>query len=159
MYTPTSIIPMIFREATTEDIEELMGIRISVKENALSDPSLITANDYKEYLIHRGKGWVCENNGVVVAFAIVDMIDNNVWALFVQPGFEKKGLGKELHKIMLDWYFSKTGNSIWLSTSVDTRAENFYRKAGWKQNGLQPNGEIRFEMSLQDWKKAESNNQ
>jgi hypothetical protein len=52
---------------------------------------------------------------------------------------------------MLDWYFSKTEKTVWLSTAPGTRAEGFYRTAGWKETGLHGKNEIRFEMTYQDW--------
>jgi GNAT superfamily N-acetyltransferase len=91
-------------------------------------------------------------DGSVVAFAIADLIDHNVWALFVQPGFDGKGIGKKLHDDMLDWYFAQTDLTIWLGTAPGTRAENFYRRAGWKEAGIHGKGEIKFEMTATSWK-------
>ncbi len=146
---------MIFREAKISDIPQLMRVRFAVKENVLSNPLLVTEKDCEEFLFHRGKGWVCEIDNVVVGFAIVDLKDNNVWALFVQPGFDGKGIGKRLHDDMLDWYFRQTDNTIWLGTSPNTRAEKFYKKAGWKETGTRKNGEIKFEMTKNDWENSE----
>ena len=142
---------MILREATIEDIEQMHVVRTSVKENQLSNPNLVTSKDYEEYLLTRGKGWVAIKDEVIVGFAIVDLIENNVWALFVHPASERKGIGKMLYDKMIDWYFSNTGKTIWLSTSANTRAENFYRIAGWKQTGIQVNGELRFELTAKRW--------
>ena len=99
-----------------------------------------------------GKGWVCEIENRIVGFAIVDVVAHNVWALFVQPGFDGMGIGRKLHNDMLDWYFSQTDLTIWLSTSPNTRAEKFYRKAGWKEVGTHGKGEIKFEMTAVNWK-------
>ena len=85
---------MTLREATIEDIDQMHVVRTSVYENQLSNPNLITTKDYEDYLVNRGKGWVAEVDNLIVGFAIADLIDNNVWALFVQPGFEKKGFCK-----------------------------------------------------------------
>jgi hypothetical protein len=52
---------------------------------------------------------------------------------------------------MLDWYFNQKKETVWLGTGPDTRAETFYRKAGWKERGKRPNGEIKFEMTYADW--------
>ena len=52
---------------------------------------------------------------------------------------------------MLDWYFEQTKENVWLSTSPMTRAERFYRKAGWKEIGTHGKGEIKFEMTYDDW--------
>jgi hypothetical protein len=38
-----------------------------------------------------------------------------------------------------------------LGTAPGTRAEEFYRKAGWKETGTHGNGEIKFEMSYGNW--------
>jgi len=146
---------MIFREATIADIPQIQVVRNSVKENTLSNPALVTDNDCENYLVNRGKGWVCEIDGRIVGFAIVDLVDHNVWALFVQPDFDKKGIGKKLHDDMLDWYFSQTDLTIWLSTAPNTRAEKFYHKAGWKKVGMHEKGEIKFEMTAAYWKDAQ----
>jgi len=143
---------MIFREAKVTDIPQIQVIRNSVEENTLSNPALVTDKDCENYLVDRGKGWVCEIDGKVVAFAIADLIDHNVWALFVQPGFDRKGIGKKLHDDMLDWYFAQTSSTIWLGTAPATRAEKFYRKAGWKEVGMHGKGEIKFEMTAANWK-------
>jgi GNAT superfamily N-acetyltransferase len=143
---------MIFREAQIEDITQMHVVRMSVKENVLPDPNLITRSDYEEFLFHRGKGWVCETDKAIVGFAIVDLKEKNIWALFVLPEFEGKGIGKKLHDKMMAWYFSQPNKTVWLGTSPNTRAETFYRKTGWKQTGVRANGELRFEMNEDDWR-------
>ena len=143
---------MIFREAQTNDIKQIQIVRNAVKENVLSNPGLVTDKDCVEYLTLRGKGWVCEADGTIVAFAIADLIDNNIWALFVHPDFEGKGIGKTLHDTMMDWYFAQQKEKAWLSTDANTKAEKFYRKQGWKEMGLYGKTEIKFEMSSNDWK-------
>lgn len=142
---------MIIREAKTEDIKQIQIVRNSVIENTLSDPALVTDEDCKEFITVRGKGWVCEIDNEIVGFSIVDLKDNNIWALFLNPKFEKQGIGKQLHDIMLDWYFEQTKEKVWLGTSPKTRAEMFYRKAGWKEIGTHGNAEIKFEMTHDDW--------
>lgn len=142
---------MIIREAKIEDIKQIQVVRNAVTENTLSDPGLVTDEDCKEYITVRGKGWVCEMNRQIVGFSIVDLRENNIWALFVDPGFEKLGIGQALHNIMLDWYFTQTREKLWLGTAFNTRAETFYRKAGWTEAGTNGSAEIRFEMTWEDW--------
>lgn len=144
----------MLREATVNNIPQMQIVRNSVKENMLSDPALVKDKDYEAYLNERGKGWVYIINDMVVGFAIADLQDHNVWALFLLPAYEGQGIGRKLHDAMLHWYFSQTDATIWLSTSPGTRAESFYRKAGWKETGLYGKGEIRFEMRQTDWGKA-----
>lgn len=144
----------IYREASVEDIPQLTEVRFSVKENQLSDPNIVTKEDYIEYLEKRGKGWVCEIDSRIVGFSIVDLIDHNIWALFVHPDFDKQGIGKYLHDIMLNWYFKEKSEKVWLGTSPGTRAEKFYRKAGWKEAGIHDGREIKFEMTKESWGKS-----
>ncbi len=146
---------MNIREATLSDIKQIQVVRNSVKENALSNPDLVTDKDCEEYITERGKGWVCEMNDQIVGFAISDLVENNIWALFVDPSFEKRGIGRLLHDNMLDWYFTQSNKTLWLSTAFNTRAEAFYRRAGWKEAGLYGTKEIKFEIACQDWTKRE----
>lgn len=142
----------MIRETTLTDIPQMQVIRNSVKENVLSDPDLVQYKDYEEYLDRRGKGWVYEDDGIVTGFAIVDLQEHNVWALFLLPEYEGRGMGRLLHDAMLQWYFAQTSHTIWLSTSPGTRAEAFYRKAGWEETGIYGKCEIKFEMSAEKWR-------
>lgn len=142
---------MIFREALLTDIEQIFKVRFAVKENRLTDPSKVTVKDCEIYLKERGKGWVCEIANLIVGFCIIDLVDNNVWALFILPEYESKGIGKKLHQLMLDWYFKATDKAVWLGTDPGTRAELFYRMQGWVEVGLHGQREIKFEMTKSDW--------
>ena len=142
---------MIYRKATIKDIPLIQVVRNSVNENQLSNPSLIPNELVEEFITKRGTGFVCEIDDTIVGFSIVDFIENNVWALFLLPEYEGKGIGKKLHELILDEYFSNTQKTIWLSTEANSRAEKFYEKQGWKNVGFHGN-EIKFEMSFEDWK-------
>jgi GNAT superfamily N-acetyltransferase len=142
---------MLIREAQLADIEAMSVVRLSVKENVLSNPALVPYEDYVDYLSRRGKGWVAEVDGCIVGLAIADLQDHNIWALFVHPDYDKRGIGRALHDRMLSWYFSQTNEPVWLGTSPGTRAEAFYRQAGWRDLGTRPNGEVKFEMAAGEW--------
>ena len=142
---------MIFREAVVTDIPQIQIVRNAVKENILSNPALVTDADVEDYIVRRGKGWVCEMNDEIVGFAIADLVDKNIWALFVHPDAEGKGIGKQLHDQMVNWYFSQTDETVWLSTTPGTRAETFYKMQGWTEVGVYGKGETKFEMRKVDW--------
>jgi GNAT superfamily N-acetyltransferase len=144
---------MTFREATVADIAQIQIVRNSVKENMLSDPALVSDADCAEFLTVRGKGWVCETGDRIVGFAIADLQDDNIWALFLHPAAEAQGIGRELHRLMLNWYFEQGKDKVWLGTAPHTRAEQFYRKAGWTATGTHGKGEIKFEMTRDEWLK------
>lgn len=141
---------MIFRTATVDDIRQIQAVRHSVKENKLSDPGLVTDEDCASYLTERGQGWVCEAEDGIVGFAIADLQGHNIWALFLRPEYEGRGIGQALHQLMLDWYFGQTMEPVWLSTAPGTRAERFYKRAGWTVAGMYGK-EVKFEMTCNDW--------
>ena len=145
---------MNIRAAEIKDIYQIQVVRNLVKENRLSDPSLVPDGDVEDFITRRGMGWVCEIEGEIVGFAIADLVDNNIWALFIHPEHEGIGIGKRLHQMMLDWYFDQQKNSVWLGTAPHTRAEKFYKKAGWRETGVRHNGEIRFEMTVEEWRRV-----
>ncbi|MEI2272490.1 GNAT family N-acetyltransferase [Sphingobacterium sp. ML3W] len=118
---------MVFREAKIEDIAQIQ----------ISDPALVSDKDCEEFLFERGKGWGCEIDNQIVGFAIADLKENNIWALFLTPESEGKEIGRRLQKIMLDWYFSTGKEFVWLGTAPNTGAKEFYTKSGWVKNGFQ----------------------
>jgi GNAT superfamily N-acetyltransferase len=142
---------MKIRIATEADIPEMGRVRMSVRENRLASLSSVAPGDTERMLAGDGCGWVAEIDGRVVGFAIADLSGANVYALFIEPQYERRGLGRLLHDTMMDWFFSREAGSVWLSTDPGTRAEAFYRKAGWTVAGTEDNGEIRFEMSRDRW--------
>lgn len=143
---------MIFREAKIEDIKQIQIVRNAVKENTLSNPDLVSDKDCEVFMFERGKGWVCEVDNRIVGFSIADLKENNIWALFVHPDYDKQGIGRHLHDLMLKWYFTQTSKNVWLGTAPGTRAEIFYKKAGWTEVGIHGKGEIKFEMTSEKWK-------
>ena len=125
-----------------------------MKENRLSDPALVPYEAYVEYIKQRGKGWISLEGDTITGFAVADLQGHNVWALFVDPPFEGRGAARALQQTMLSWYFAQTDQTLWLGTAPDSRAAAFYRKSGWKETGMRPNGELYFEMTKTDWEKG-----
>jgi GNAT superfamily N-acetyltransferase len=141
----------LFREATIADIPQIQVVRHSVHENTLSDPALVTDADCADFITRRGKGWVCETGGLIVGFAIADLEEDNIWALFVDPHHEGKRIGSALQRLMLDWYFSTGKKHVWLGTAPHTRAAHFYRATGWRETGMHGAKELKFEMTKEEW--------
>ena len=141
---------MVIRTATESDIPEMHRIRLSVRENRLVDPSAVQPDDYLPFLRERGRGWVAEFDGRIVGFAIADLSRANIWALFVDPPAEARGIGRALHDRMLEWMFAAGADSVWLTTTAGTRAERLYRAASWRYVGPE-RGEAKYEMSRADW--------
>lgn len=135
---------MTIREALRSDIPAMHTIRLRVRENQLSDPSVVTEQDYHDFMARDTTSWVHELEGVITGFVMVDVEQQNLWALFVAPEHEGKGIGRALHEEMLKHYFQRCDH-LGLSTDPATRAAEFYRKAGYTETGKTANGrEINF---------------
>ncbi len=120
-------------------------VRMSVCENRLGSVAL-SEQDYVTAITETGRGWVVEPQGIIVAFAAGNSESGNIWALFVEPSHEGRGYGRQLHDIMVAWLWQQGHHQLWLTTDPGTRAERFYRAAGWQQVRVVPGGEIRFEL-------------
>jgi GNAT superfamily N-acetyltransferase len=138
---------MGLRFALITDIAAMHAVRMSVRENRLSDPTRVTEDDYRRFIEERGCGWVYDSDNEIVGFGVVDLVDRNIWALFVDPQHEGKGIGSALLNAMVDHAFKKGSEPLWLTTSPGTRAERFYRQSGWREAGIAADGELRFELS------------
>lgn len=139
---------MKLRLATVSDIEAMHAIRVSVLENRLRDLGRVTPEKYHEMLGERGRGWVVEDEtGVIVGFGIADALSRSLWALFVRPGSERRGVGRSLHDAMVTWLFSLDNQPIWLTTEPGTRAAAFYAAAGWLPQPSPVDGELCFSLS------------
>jgi GNAT superfamily N-acetyltransferase len=135
----------ILRIACAGDVAGIQRVRHAVRENRLVS-RVIGDDEVVDHLERLGRGWVVTAQGEVVAFAIGDASNGNIWALFVDPSHEACGLGRRLHDEMVAWMFAQALDSLWLTTEPGTRAERFYRRAGWRDRGLEASGERRFEM-------------
>ncbi len=138
---------MTVRDARVADVDALMRVRLAVRENRLSSPGRVTAQDCVVAITEIGRGWVAEVDGEIVGFAI-GYLSGEVWALFVHPDHEGQGHGSALHAVLVDWLRDNAPGRAWLRTGTGTRAERFYREHGWVDCGVDASGERRFERSF-----------
>jgi GNAT superfamily N-acetyltransferase len=135
---------MNIREATRDDLHALVEVRGAVRENILTSeipPGRIVAG-----LEVRGRGWVAEHEGRVVGFSMADREESMIWALFLRPEWEGRGLGRALLERAVEWLRGEGCGRIWLTTERGSRAEGFYAHLGWAAAGVTDKGEIRFEL-------------
>lgn len=138
---------MHLRQAASDDIEALHRVRLAVRENRLSRPERVTVADYVAHLEVLGRGWLIEVGDCVVAFAIGNARDGNLWALFVDPEHEGRGYGAALHDAAVAWLFAQGLERLWLTTEPDTRAAGFYAHRGWVGGAVRGDGEVRLELT------------
>ena len=137
----------MLRRATPDDVPRIAEIRDSVRENILSDPALVTPADIAWFL-ENGPIWVWDDNGAVAGFSAGDPRNGWVWALFVAPGHEGKGIGRALLKATCDTLREAGHATATLSTEAGTRAERHYRADGWTAISQNAKGELVFQKPL-----------
>ncbi|WP_373991654.1 GNAT family N-acetyltransferase [Duganella sp. BuS-21] len=135
----TSARPATFRQATLRDIPAMSAIRLAVRENVLSNPDRITRQMYEDYLDVLGRGWVAEIDGEVAGFSYADKTNASIWALFISPDHEGKGLAKQLLNLATGWLVEQGSDRIRLSTGAGTRADRFYALQGWTRERVEAN--------------------
>ena len=135
------------RRARHDERYRITEIRFAVQENQLGDPSLVTVEDYIWFTEHPGI-WVWEEDGQILGFSAGDTRDGTIWALFVDPGCERRGIGRALFEAACDTLRRAGHRTAMLTTDSGTRAEGFYRTAGWKVVGTSHRGELIFRSIL-----------
>ena len=155
---------MLLRQATRNDTAEIWRVRYAVTENRLT-PGRISDADLHAHLEGHGRGWVVElappPDLRIAGFAIGDARNGNIWAMFVDPPLHGRGHGRQLHDVMVNWLFAQGLARLNLGTEPDSRAETFYRRAGWRPTSegpgrvcktlLDAHGDKRFELFKNDW--------
>jgi len=121
-----------YRPAGITDIPAIFAIRLAVRENRLSDPASITHADVVAYLDKVGRGWVAESGDMILGFSFANR-SGLVWALFVAPGQEGRGIGTTLLARCTAWLREEGVATAFLETGVGTRAEGFYRAHAWRE--------------------------
>jgi GNAT superfamily N-acetyltransferase len=137
----------MIRAASLSDVAAMNHLRLQVRENVLSYPGLVTEAMTAEAITELGRGWVFDEGGQILGFSIALDRDPTIWALFVHPGHEGRGIGHQLLESAVNWLWSRGAQSIRLSTDPGTRAERFYRSRGWKAAGTNAKGEIELELT------------
>lgn len=122
----------------------LWEVRYAVTENTLT-PGRISDEELRASIEEAGRGWVVEQDGVILGFAIGLAGTGNVWALFVRPEAQGQGIGSALHGAMIDWFATQPVPLLWLNTGKDTKARVFYEARGWRCVGDAGKGEVRYE--------------
>ncbi len=140
-------MPILIRPATMSDIDTIFDIRTSVKENHLSRVQLtalgITTAVIADLIKTTPCVWVAEINAHVCGFAIADQDEGSIFAMFVHPDFEAKGIGTALLKKAEDFLF-QSFHDIWLETDRKSRAYTFYTRQGWSVAEDLENDDVRM---------------
>jgi GNAT superfamily N-acetyltransferase len=134
-------------KAELADIPRMMRIRSDVRENVLSDPDKATQANYARF-IREGEIWVWKEDGHILGFSAGDERNGSIWAVFVDPHHEGKGIGQSLLSHACASLRRAGFGQATLGTGPGTRAERFYRQAGWVEIRRSAEGDIIFERQL-----------
>jgi GNAT superfamily N-acetyltransferase len=137
----------IIRHAGPGDIARIMEIRHAVTENRLSRPDKVTAADCARFM-DRAPIWVWDEAGIVQGFSAGDPANGFIWALFVDPAAEGRGIGRALLPRACESLRAAGYEVATLQTGAGTRAERFYIRDGWMADGTTGDGEIIFAKPL-----------
>jgi GNAT superfamily N-acetyltransferase len=135
------------RRARLEERDRISEIRFAVHENKLGDPTAVTDADYAGFTEHPGI-WVWEEDGRILGFSAADTRDGTIWALFVDPAHDRRGIGRALFEAACDALRGAGHRTAMLTTDPGTRAERFYRAAGWIVVGTNQKGELILRSNL-----------
>jgi ribosomal protein S18 acetylase RimI-like enzyme len=126
-----------FREIAAADVPALFFVRPKTRENAMTVEELarlgIDPRSVAEGLTQSTRGWLCEDTGQVVAFAMADRATGEFLVIAVLPEYEGRGVGGRLMTLAKKWLAESGCARAWLTTDLDDRlrAYGFYRRYGW----------------------------
>jgi GNAT superfamily N-acetyltransferase len=144
---------IVFREATAVDMPGISDVRQSVIENPLTIEQLaargITNESVAASFLIDLKGWVAEHDGRIVGFSMAERAEQTLWALFVRPDYEGRGIGGQLYDLAIAWLRDNGARDLWLTTSAGTKAAHFYERRGWRVAGDGEYGDVRYELRFE----------
>jgi GNAT superfamily N-acetyltransferase len=142
---------LTFREATGADMPGITQVRLSVTEDSSTLERLasfgITNESVAASLLKDRKGWVAIRDGEIVGFSMGDRADGSIFALFVLPGREGRGIGGKLFDLAVGWLSENGAQRIWLTTDPQSKAARFYQRRGWVATGKAERGDTRYELT------------
>ncbi len=146
---------LVLRPATPADVPTLFAIRTAVRENHMSLDELAVAGMTPETvagLVQSPKAgtWLALWDGHPAGFAMARQDPGDVFALFVLPDMEGRGVGGAFLAQAEAWLASRGLASTWLLTggAPGLRAATFYAARGWIAAGREADGQIRFTKGL-----------
>ncbi|PBI82343.1 GCN5 family acetyltransferase [Rahnella victoriana] len=136
------------RLALSSDIERIFDVRTSVKENYLNREEMelmgITESSVIDMIEKNRCAWVAVDDGKVIGFSMIILDEGSLFAAFVLPKYEGRGVGRTLVELAEQELF-KHHEVVWLETDKNSRAAEFYRRLGWVEKENVSESDIRLE--------------
>lgn len=140
------------RQATPQDIDTLFAIRTSVVQNHLSREQMtelgITPDGLADSIRESPCVWIAEVNGEPAGFSMVDLDSGEVFAMFVRPAYENRGLGRQLMAAAEAALFERHDTLFLVTDGRDEiRANGFYQRLGWSVVDQVDGDDVRYQKS------------
>lgn len=121
------------RTAQLSDIDGMFDVRTSVIENHLSREEMrqmgITEIVVADMIENNHCAWVATENDKIIGFSMILPDEGCLFAAFVLPEYEGRGVGRRL-VVLAEQELFKHHEIAWLETDKNSRAANFMQ-LGW----------------------------
>ncbi|HCM9647843.1 TPA: GNAT family N-acetyltransferase [Enterobacter bugandensis] len=104
----------------------------------------ITENVVTDMIEKSRCAWVAVDDGKVIGFSMILPDEGCLFAAFVLPEYEGKGVGRSLVELAEQELF-KHHKTAWLETDKNSRAAKFYMQLGWVKKENVSESDIRLE--------------
>lgn len=134
------------RPATPADVAGIFEVRTSVHQNHLSVAELAGMGitpDAVGAMLADPCAWVAVEGDRILGFSMIDAEEACLFAVFIRPEAEGRGLGSALMAPAEAALFAQHP-TIWLETAKESRAAGFYLRRGWHVVS-EADGDQRFE--------------
>ncbi|MBY4840292.1 GNAT family N-acetyltransferase [Pantoea sp. DY-5] len=122
------------RTARLSNIEGMFDVRTSVIDNHLSREEMrqmgITESVLGDMVEKSLSAWVATENNKIIGFSIIFPDEGCLFAAFVLPEYEGKGIGRRLVMLAEQELFQHH-EIAWLETDKNSRSAKFYMHLGW----------------------------
>lgn len=122
------------RTAQLSDIDGMFEVRTSVIENHLSREEMrqmgITESAVADMIEKNHCVWVATENDKIIGFTMILQDEGCLFAAFVLPEYEGRGVGRRLVMLAEQELFEHH-EIAWLETDKNSRAAKFYMQLGW----------------------------
>jgi GNAT superfamily N-acetyltransferase len=138
----------MIRKAIRADYPRISEIRLSVRENCLARSKYEAVDRTAAWIFDNAAFWVWEEDGAVQGFSAADPRNGEIFALFIHPAYEGRGIGRALLPLSCQILRDSGYKVATLTTAPGTRAERLYRRDGWMEIGRDDDGQTIFEKAL-----------
>jgi len=134
------------RPMSVDDMDAIFEVRTSVEHNHMSDDELREMGITRERVadqLHKGEvaGWCAIYDDRIEGFSLATAATREINALFVIPERAGYGMGMELLDAAVQFLRREAPGPVRLRTNPKTPAYAFYLRRGWRDTGIDYEGD------------------